>query len=427
MSFSYIDSKKEIDYEKLPKGLLRFGRIVIVGCLFLLVAIGWTMEYSDEVGGKITIFSTNIPRTIHAEFTGDIELLVNGEDTVKKGSYIAYAESTANFKDIQALSHFLENTSLLADPIDNRVAIIDFLEKLDLGKLEKSYINLKDKYWQYDNFIASNQLQNRIASHQEEKKLYEQYNELLKQKEVVAQKDIEITAKDKALLADLEKEGVSSLKEVEARIEKGLLKEQNRLDITTNISEVKIHIKKLERTIFELKRESQENNLNYKAAIYQALDRFKIDFHEWENQYTIKAPMSGKVVFDQLITNNQFVKKGSKICTIVAPQTTEIYGEIKLAQKGLAKVKKGQQVNVILDNFPPAEFGILKAEVVDIKPISSDMMRMIIVEFPDGFISTYNIPFQVEQLMAGRAKIITSKRSFISRVYDQMKDSHINN
>ena len=59
----------------------------------------------------------------------------------------------------------------------------------------------------------------------------------------------------------------------------------------------------------------------------------------------------------------------------------------------------GQQVNIKLENYPYAEFGLLKGQVSSLSPMAKDNQYIINVTFPDGLTTTYQRQLNLSEQM----------------------------
>ena len=94
--------------------------------------------------------------------------------------------------------------------------------------------------------------------------------------------------------------------------------------------------------------------------------------------------------------------------------------------KGASKDAVGQEVNILLDNYPPNEFGILKGKVGKIAVLPENSLLKVEVTLPEKLISTYDYPLTFQQLAEGRGEIITNKMSFLERIWNEVKGRQLN-
>ncbi len=85
------------------------------------------------------------------------------------------------------------------------------------------------------------------------------------------------------------------------------------------------------------------------------------------------------------------------------------------------KVKKGQRVNIKIDNYPYMEYGMLKGFISKISMVPSDDFYMAEVQLPDSLTTYYKINLEFDQEMKGVGEIITEDRRLFSRIIEPIK------
>jgi len=72
---------------------------------------------------------------------------------------------------------------------------------------------------------------------------------------------------------------------------------------------------------------------------------------EWKLNYAIIAPIDGIVTFTKVWSQNQFVKQGERVLTIISGELGPVVGRVLLPLQGAGKVRIGQKVIVRIDRF----------------------------------------------------------------------------
>lgn len=86
------------------------------------------------------------------------------------------------------------------------------------------------------------------------------------------------------------------------------------------------------------------------------------------------------------MAKNQNVNSGDKVFSIVASQTGDIIGKIKLPVNGSGKVKPRQRVNISVTGYPYMEFGFLTGKVVSVSLLTDDKsMYTVTVSLPQDY------------------------------------------
>ena len=104
----------------------------------------------------------------------------------------------------------------------------------------------------------------------------------------------------------------------------------------------------------------------------------------------------------------------------VQPEGEGYYGEMKLGQFNLGKLKIKQEVIVKLSSYPYQEFGIVRAEVKHISDLPNDSLYTVKIAFPQALITDYNKQIPFKNGMTASAEIVTANRSLFDRFFSEL-------
>jgi HlyD family secretion protein len=139
----------------------------------------------------------------------------------------------------------------------------------------------------------------------------------------------------------------------------------------------------LKKAIKKNRLESSETNLTILKNVENSKLLLLKSISEWERKYLLKAPMSGIVSFHNfLITEKSNIEEKEEIFSVVPVKTGKIFGVIELPILRSGKVKKGQSVNIYLDNYPYEEFGMIKGLVSQISTTANNNLFLTKIELP---------------------------------------------
>lgn len=189
------------------------------------------------------------------------------------------------------------------------------------------------------------------------------------------------------------------------------------------MAENNISIARTENQIVDLELRQQEALSGNVTAMEESFNNLKAAISSWEQNYLLIAPVSGAVTFTRFWSENQNVKVGDKVLTIVPAESGSMLGKISLPLEGAGKVRPGLQVNILFDNFPHLEYGMVKGKVSNISKVPDDDFYTVEVELPNGLLTYYDIEIPFSQNMQGQAEILTDKRRMLQRVLDPIKSA----
>ena len=113
---------------------------------------------------------------------------------------------------------------------------------------------------------------------------------------------------------------------------------------------------------------------------------------------------------------------------LLAIQFVLSYRNIKVILKGISELSQhqvadiaiGDKVNIELSKFPSHTYGYLLGEVSSVSYVPSNKTYAVEVELPDGMYTTSKLEVDYEVGLVGKAEIITSSRSILSRIFGQI-------
>jgi HlyD family secretion protein len=223
--------------------------------------------------------------------------------------------------------------------------------------------------------------------------------------------------------ATLYEEGVISPSDLEESRSQMLLERNKSQEITSMIAENNISIARTENQIVDLELRQQEEQAQNLNTLEESLNNLKAAISAWEQNYLLAAPIDGAVSFTRFWSENQNVKAGEKVLTIVPGESGSMIGKISLPMEGAGKVNVGQQVNIQFDNFPHLEYGMVKGYVSNKSQVPDDDFYTVEVELPAGLRTYYNTDIPFSQNMRGQAVILTDKKRMLERVLNPVRSA----
>ena len=398
-----------------PRWIVRWGTTVILTIIVVLLAGSWFFKYPDIVNSTIVVTTENPPAPIIARANGKIDqLFVRDQQKVKKGQVLAVIENTANYQDILALEDKL--TAIPSDSLQKflQSGILD--DEYKLGGLQSDYATFLKELEDYQHFLELNYHQQKIQSQQEELAKYEnRYNRLLNQKQI-AEQEYQLIQKQFSRDSALYSRQVIAEAAFE-KAESALLRKKYELEQSEiSLSNTRIEISRIEQNILDLKLEYRQKLSQQKISIAEALDNLKASIKKWKHQYYLASPIQGTVTFTTFWSENQNVREGERVMTIVPENQGEIIGKLTLSFRGAGKVKEGQRVNIKFSNYPYLEYGMVRGIVRSISMVPQDQSYIVEVSLPDSLTTFYGKKLNFTQEMQGTAEIITEDKRLLEQV-----------
>lgn len=404
---------------RVPHWLIRWGNIVVLSIVLLMLGVSWMIKYPDMISTQISITTQVPPQKILAKTSGRIEaILVKDKENVAKETPLAVIENTANYNDVfllkSCVDHFI---------IDKNEFPFDKTNALQLGDIESYFAVFQKEYIadELNTKLQPYQVEGNAQSY-EANQLRERLS-LLESQKSINQSELELQKNDLERHETLYKKGIIATQEVEKQRLIYLQSQKNYKNLLSSISQLKSSINDLNRNSKTTIINENKENTNLERNVIQAFYQLKKAIKDWELNYVLRSSIDGKVTFLQLWSVNQTVTSGDNVFAIIPSNETNYIGKLKAIAQNSGKIKVGQEVNIRLANYPDREFGIIKGKVksISLTP-DKDGNLLIDVSLPNGLKTSYkkNITFQQE--MSGNADIITEDLRLLERLLYQFKD-----
>jgi len=405
---------------KVPHWMIRWGNVLFLILILLLVALSWIVKYPDVVASEVIITTENPPQKEYAKVTAKIDtIFVRDSEPVHNQQPLAILENTANYKDVFYLKSIMDSIQIQKQlfyfPIDE-------LPILFLGEIDAAFSIFETNYIQY---ILNKELKPftnvALANKTTTSELNRQLRNSQAQKELNKQ-ELEFKQKDLSRSKTLFEKGVVSEQDYETKQLEFLQAERVYKNMASSISQLREAISNSKNTSKGTEISSIREEKTLLKKVIQSFNQLQKSMKDWELKYVLSSKMDGNVSFLNYWSENQTVNQGDLVFTIIPKENTSFIAKLKTPAQNLGKVKVGQNVNIKLHNYPDYEFGVLKGNVTHISEISNkDGFYTIDVSLPKTLITSYNKEIEFKQEMQGVAEIITEDLRLIERVFYQFK------
>lgn len=407
---------------RVPGWITRNGIILFLFLLALLIFGSWVLKYPDINKARIVVTSVNPPADLEARTSGKIvRLFVNDNEEVGVGEVLAMIENPAAFEDVMLLKKeigFLDTV-----PIEQITGDLPELNNTTLGTIQTHYSIFLKAFRDYTEFRRLDYHQRRIQLLRAELVKQQALARSLTERARIAEEEYTISQRQSNRDADLYLESVVSQADMEKSHAEMLSKKNNWQEIVSLIAENNISVGRIEEQIVDLELRQQEEQSQNVNTLEESLNNLKASIASWEQNYLLVAPVSGAVAFTRFWSENQNVKAGEKVLTIIPAESGSMVGKIRLPTEGAGKVKMGDQVNIQFDNYPHLEYGMVKGKVSNISEVPDDDFYMVEVELPNGLRTYYDYEIRFSQNMQGNVEILTEKKRLLQRVLNPIKSA----
>lgn len=407
---------------RVPGWITRNGIILFLLLLALLIFGSWIYRYPDINRARIVVTSVNPPADLEARTSGKIvRLFVNDNELVESGTVLAMIENPAVFDDVMQLKE--ELVFIDSVQIDRVTDDLPELDNAQLGTIQAGYSIFLKAFRDYREFRRLDYHQRRIQLLRSELVKQQELARSLAERARIAEEEYDIAQRQSNRDADLFIEGVVSQADMEKSHSEMLSKRNKWEEIVSLIAQNNISVGRIEEQVVDLELKQQEEQSQYINTLEESFNNLKASIASWEQNYLLVAPVSGAVTFTRFWSENQNVKAGEKVLTIIPAESGSMVGKISLPTEGAGKVKLGDQVNIQFDNYPHLEYGMVKGKVSNMSKVPDDDYYMVEVELPAGLRTYYDYEIKFSQNMQGNAEILTDKRRLLERVLNPIKSA----
>jgi multidrug resistance efflux pump len=405
----------------VPHWMIRWGNVLFLGLILLLLGISWFVKYPDIIPAEALITTEIPPQKEYAFSTGNLAaILVEDNQMVNKDQVLAVLENTANFKDVYLLKSVLDTLKINNRPF---VYPLDSLPLLFLGDIEAQFALFENSYIQYKlnqelDPYANENLANRVSITELNRRL----SSLISQRNI-NKTELDFARQDLTRQKNLFDKGVISAQDYENKQMQFAQAQRNYQNFETSISQIREAISNAKRTSkgTEINRVKEEMTLL--KNVIQSFNQLKKAIIDWERLYVLKSNIDGRVSFLNYWNTNQTVNQGDLVFTIIPETNSNYIAKLKTPGQNSGKIRMGQEVNLNLENYPEAEFGVLKGSVSRISVLPDEEgFYLVDVALPNNLTTSYGEEIKFKQEMRAVAEIITEDLRLIERFFYQFRE-----
>lgn len=405
---------------KEPNILIKWG-ISLISIVILLILTGsYFFRYPDVVLASITITTDRLPVNLISKTSGKISvLLTRDKQLVREKSVLAIIKNTANFNDIQELNMKLDSLFFQMNwnkaQVHRQIENVHFNNTYILGEIQESYLNFLKALREYNYFISSAFQLLKIASIRNQiAQQYSLQDKIVIQSQLIANQ-LELSYSQfmrDSLLYESKTIPRSEFEKSKTALLQFKVTSEN---ATSNIDNSKITILQLEQQIMDLQ---QQWDTEVELRFDQLTNSYKVVINKiitWEETYLLITPITGSVTFTKFWCENQDLKAGECVMTIIPVNAGKFSGKMQMPLAGSGKVKVGQRVDIKLLGYPYLEYGTLTGIVENISMVPIDDNYFVEIKLPNGLRTNYGKVIPNSYQLQGKAEIITDNIRLIER------------
>jgi len=402
-----------------PHWMIRWGNSIIFIILLLIMLMSYIIKYPEFIPAPIIVTSQNPPEKIEARISSKIEkILIKDHQSVKKDDLLMVMQSAANYKDVLELKKLVD--SLV--PGQLHAFPLALASRFKLGELQGDYNSfakaLQDEqlFTRLQPYAPENLAANQSISE------YRIRISTLRQQKSLEQAKYELTKKNYQRSQELFNQGVIAAMELENEKIKYIQAQQNLENINISLSQMDEGILNLNKTKSGTAINTEKDKITYSSQTLQLFEQLRKSLKQWEQNFLVISSIDGVASFQQFFGENQFIKTGDPILSILPKNKEKLVGRMSVPTANSGKITAGEKVLIKLDNYRFQEYGIIEGKVQNISLIPDDKGNYYVdVVLPKGLKTSYNKTLTFDKELRGNAEIVTQDLRLIERFFYQIR------
>ncbi|CAN5527324.1 HlyD family efflux transporter periplasmic adaptor subunit [soil metagenome] len=393
-----------------PSNILRFGIGVIFMAVFALLFLSWFIKYPDLVSANVIITTSPPPTAIVSRVNGNLILLKADNEKIKAGELIGYIQSNVS----------LESIVFVEKRLDSPDALLSVPAPESLGELHPHYAQLISSLTNLKAFTENKIFSIQIEQLGKQVLTYTKLQKTLARQKALMVQELELSKN---------KFGTDSLLFI-AKVTSALdfnnakiawLQQQRVTQISqTALLNNEVQVNQLHQQIADLRIRETEELQKLKLQVQQNNEELTAQIDRWKKAYVFIAPMDGTLAYLGFLEMHQNLDANTAVFSIM-PSSGKLIAKAELPIRGSGKVKKGQRVNIRLENYPFEQYGILQGVVSGISEMRGEEKYWVTITLPNQLLTNQNKQLQFKQQLSGTTEIITEDLRLLERFLYQIR------
>ena len=407
---------------KIPPCILRWGILVLFIVVLAILTGSAFFKYPDVFAADMTLTGRYPVAQIVARLSGKISTLYvsDGQD-VKTKTILAVIENPASTEDVLFLNLLLEQHKNNPDSIINAIkhktpeGKSALSGELSLGDIQPIYTSFQNSLNDYDNYYSLNYYTKKINATREQIDKQHTYYKNQKARQKVMEEQYKLSESQYHRDSSLYAHGVISPSEHDNAISSYLQSRHSLESGYASLENQLIQIGEMETNLLDMELQQAEKESVLMHGYNTTSEQLVNAINSWILNYGITTPFNGKVTFTKYWNENQFVKGGENVFTVVPDEKEELIGKVLLPIMRSGKVKTEQKVIIRFVNYPDQEFGIVNGIVNSISLVPLEDNYQVEISLPKRLTTNYGKTLPVTFEMKASAEIVTENQSLLKR------------
>ena len=401
----------------IPGSFLKWGLFIFFAIILILIAGSYFIKNPEIVTVPVVITTQNPPVVLVAKSGGEIDkLFVTEGSIINEDEVIAIIGNTGHYEDVKRLNLFLSGFDDNSDWIEI-VKTKRSPPDLSLGEIQSNYTMFQKEWKQMKDYLEQAYIPSKLNLLEKQIQKKTEYNKELVKQERYLTEDLALAKSSfgrDSLLFNKDNYSISARGYDQSR--------QGYIQKLYSFSVFNASLKNNEADFLRLNESRLDLQIQYKKELKQyiftmeeSLQLLRSAISQWEARYVIKSPIAGKVTLNRFRTENQVIKAGETLATVIPDGSANIVARAVIPISGFGKIEIGQLVNIKLSGFPYMQFGVLKGRIYSVSQVPGEGGFNADIELTEGMTSTYSEKIRFIHQMDGTADIITKDIRLINK------------
>lgn len=408
---------------EIPGSFLKWGLFIFFAIILILIIGSYFIKNPEIVTVPVVITTQNPPVTLVAKTGGEIEkLFVTESSVIAKDEVVAIIGSTCDYDDFNILNIFLSGFNDKSDWIEI-VRTQQPPPELSLGEIQSNYSGFQKEWKQMKDYIEQAYIPAKLSLLEKQIVKKTEYNkELIKQERFLTE-DL-ILAKssfNRDSIFYYQNSYSISAKDFEKSRQGYIQKLYSFSVFNASLKNNESDFIRMNEDRLDLQVQYEKELKQYIFNIEESLQLLRSTISQWEERYIIRSPIPGKVTLTRFRNENQVIKAGETLATVIPDSATNVIARAVIPISGFGRIEIGQTVNIKLSGFPYMQYGVLKGRIYSLSQVPGEGGFTADIELTEGMTSSYREKIKFIHQMDGTADIITGDSRLIYRFIKPLK------
>ena len=410
---------------EIPGSFLKWGLFVFFGIILILLFGSYFIKNPEIVTVPVIITTQNPPVTLVAKSGGAIrELFVKEGSIVSAKENIALISNTCVYENylslIQTIREFNEKTDWI-EVVKSHLSPPD----ISLGEMQSIYSQFQKGWKQMKDYLEQGYISAKLSLLEKQLVKKTEYNkELIKQERFLIE-DLSLAKNSfdrDSMLFNKDSYSLSA-KEFNKSRQVYIQKLYSFSVFNASLRNNESDFIRMKETKLDLQVQYDKELKQYLLNLEESLQLLRSLISQWEEKYLIQSPVAGSVTLTRFRNENQVIKPGEILATVVPSIPISIVVRAIIPISGFGKIEIGQKVNIKLSGFPYMQFGVLRGRIYSVSQVPGEGGFSADIELTEGMTSTYREKIRFIHEMDGTADIITRDTRLINKFINPIRST----